>query len=90
MASQGYKQRVKVTKTQIEIIVSYFENNPDFHKGSLTEKFTAENWQKHWNVLTSKLNSSGGAIKAMDKWSKVSLNHILLLFFLITFSFVIK
>ncbi len=64
-------KRKKATKGQIESIIHFMEDNPLLLKGQLTNDFTAAKRQKMWQSLADVLNSSGGAVKSVEKWQKV-------------------
>lgn len=71
----GGLSRSRVSSEQVEVLVSFMEEHPEFAAGKLSvySRFTAS---KLWRLLAERLNAaagdSGGAYKSPDKWCRVS------------------
>lgn len=65
-----------VTPKQMEILVSFMEENKDFGrgnvfgKGPLAKQMMAAKWAM-WSKLATRLNSVAGANKSARKWREV-------------------
>lgn len=71
----GALTRSRVSSEQLELLLSFMEEHPDFAAGkqSIYSRFSSS---KLWRLLAERLNAaaadSGGALKSPDKWCRVS------------------
>lgn len=71
----GTLTRSRVSTEQLELLLSFMEEHPDFAAGkqSIYSRFSSS---KLWRLLSERLNAaaadSGGALKSPDKWCRVS------------------
>lgn len=56
-----------------EIVLKYFEDNPNVATGRFTGPTGKIANRKHWETLSERLNSLGYGTKSSDKWQKVSI-----------------
>lgn len=66
------KRVAKVSNSQREKMLDYFEMHPELVSGRFTATFTKQVHDKLWEELKIQLNSEGsGAVKDVPKWKKV-------------------
>ncbi|KOB64353.1 Uncharacterized protein OBRU01_24404, partial [Operophtera brumata] len=69
----GVLSRNRVSSEQLDVLLSFMEEHPDFAAGKLSiySRFSAS---KLWRLLAERLNAAaqepGGALKSPDKWCR--------------------
>ncbi|XP_064479898.1 uncharacterized protein LOC135393358 [Ornithodoros turicata] len=58
------------THDQFEIMLHFMMEHRNLFTGVLSPSYTHLDRQKEWTELAAMLNSSGGAVKTVDKWRK--------------------
>lgn len=53
-------------------MVRYMQDNENFFRGTFSSTYTAQQRDRDWAQLAERLNATGGAVKTVEKWRKVS------------------
>lgn len=70
-ASIFYLSIKKSTLNQIQALVDYMEENPQFARGAPVFGSTKQSLEEQWKNVTQKLNSIGPPIRLPFEWKKV-------------------